>query len=73
MKKDHRNKFVLAVVLLFPFAFAALGNANGGRHPPLGLLGMAVRATPSFVFCYFILASCAFTSAVMSLLIASFT
>ncbi len=46
---------------------------TGERHPPLGLLGMAVRATPSFVFCYFILASCAFTSAVMSLLIASFT
>lgn len=42
MKKDHRNKFVLAVVLLFPFALAALGNANGGRHPPLGLWGMAV-------------------------------
>lgn len=73
MKKDHRNKFVLAVVLLFPFALAALGNANGGKTPALRIVGMAVRATPSFVFCYFILASCAFTSAVMSLLIASFT
>lgn len=39
MKKDHRNKFVLAVVLLFPFALAALGNANGGKTPALRVVG----------------------------------
>ena len=39
MKKDHRNKFGLAGVLLFPFAFAALGNANGGKTPALRIVG----------------------------------
>ena len=73
MKKDHRNKFVLAVVLLFPFAFAALGNANGGKTPALRIVGNGCWSHTEFRFCYFILASCAFTSAVMSLLIASFT
>ena len=39
MKKDHRKNKLVAVVLLFPFALAALGNANGGKTPALRIVG----------------------------------